>query len=563
MLVQLNIKNIALIDYISIEFKPNMNCLTGETGAGKSIIIDSIGCVLGGRTSRDTIRTGADSGSVEAVFYVNEPLVSEKLKDLGIEEEEDHTLLLFREITSSGRNICRINGRIVTLSMLREIGEVLIDIHGQHDNQSLMRVNSHILLLDMYAGDKLGKVLAEYGEKLSKFKEVHNALDRLAGDPKERERTIDLLKYQIDEIESARLHANEDEELRIKKNVLSNMERIVTSLNDAYVDLKAENSVLDKLENAMHAMSRIEGLGEGYKEILSRIEAVFYEVEDIANAVRNEKDNMDLDMSELDSIEERLDMINRLKRKYGGTIEDILRYRDVAQEKLNELLDSEYMIEKYTKEMDKLAEELFELCKKLDESRRSAAVDLSEKIAAQLHDLEMKNATFEVKIDFDESINELGYPNFKKNGLNDVEFLVSANLGEPTKPLARIASGGELSRIMLAIKTILADVDNIPTLIFDEIDIGISGQAARKVGEKMKLISKKHQVICVTHLAQIAAIADNNVYISKTTVKDKTVTEAKTLGFEEKVEEVGRLLDGNAENEITKAHARKMIEEYI
>jgi DNA repair protein RecN (Recombination protein N) len=552
-----------LIDDISIEFKPNMNCLTGETGAGKSIIIDSIGCVLGGRTSRDTIRTGADSGSVEAVFFVNEPFVSEKLEELGIEEEEDHTLLLFREITSSGRNICRINCRTVTLSILREIGEVLIDIHGQHDNQSLMRVNSHILLLDMYAGAKLSKVLIEYGEKLSKFNEIHNALGNLAGDPKARERTIDLLKYQIDEIENAKLYENEDEELRTKKNILSNMERIVTSLNDAYQDLKSENSVLDKLENALQAVSRIEDFGDAYKEIMSRLEAVFYEVEDISNAVRNEKDNMDLDMSELDSIEERLDIINRLKRKYGGTIEDIIRYKEEAQEKLNELLDSEYMIEKYTKEMDKLSEELFDLCKKLDELRKKAAVDLAKNIVEQLHDLEMKNASFEVKIDFDESSNELGYPNFKKNGLNYVEFLVSANLGEPTKPLARIASGGELSRIMLAIKTILADVDNIPTLIFDEIDIGISGQAARKVGEKMKLISKKHQVICVTHLAQIAAIADNNIYISKTTVKDKTITEAKTLSFDEKVEEVGRLLDGNAENEITKAHARKMIEEYI
>jgi DNA repair protein RecN (Recombination protein N) len=500
---------------------------------------------------------------VEAVFFVNEPFVSEKLEELGIEEEEDHTLLLFREITSSGRNICRINGRTVTLSILREIGEVLIDIHGQHDNQSLMRVNSHILLLDMYAGAKLSKVLIEYGEKLSKFNEIHNALGNLAGDPKARERTIDLLKYQIDEIENAKLYENEDEELRTKKNILSNMERIVTSLNDAYQDLKSENSVLDKLENALQAVSRIEDFGDAYKEIMSRLEAVFYEVEDISNAVRNEKDNMDLDMSELDSIEERLDIINRLKRKYGGTIEDIIRYKEEAQEKLNELLDSEYMIEKYTKEMDKLSEELFDLCKKLDELRKKAAVDLAKNIVEQLHDLEMKNASFEVKIDFDESSNELGYPNFKKNGLNYVEFLVSANLGEPTKPLARIASGGELSRIMLAIKTILADVDNIPTLIFDEIDIGISGQAARKVGEKMKLISKKHQVICVTHLAQIAAIADNNIYISKTTVKDKTITEAKTLSFDEKVEEVGRLLDGNAENEITKAHARKMIEEYI
>ena len=313
MLVQLNIKNIALINDISIEFKPNMNCLTGETGAGKSIIIDSIGCVLGGRTSRDTIRTGADSGSVEAVFFVNEPFVSEKLEELGIEEEEDHTLLLFREITSSGRNICRINGRTVTLSILREIGEVLIDIHGQHDNQSLMRVNSHILLLDMYAGAKLSKVLIEYGEKLSKFNEIHNALGNLAGDPKARERTIDLLKYQIDEIENAKLYENEDEELRTKKNILSNMERIVTSLNDAYQDLKSENSVLDKLENALQAVSRIEDFGDAYKEIMSRLEAVFYEVEDISNAVRNEKDNMDLDMSELDSIEERLDIINRLK----------------------------------------------------------------------------------------------------------------------------------------------------------------------------------------------------------------------------------------------------------
>ncbi len=567
MLLQLNIRNIALIDKLTIEFGEGMNCLTGETGAGKSIIIDSISCMLGGRTSRDTIRTGCDTASVQGVFSDASPLVTEILTEFGMEPEEDHTLILYREFNAAGRNLCRINGRTATISMLKRIGEALIDIHGQHDNQSLLRPDSHMKLLDLFGGSEIQTILQNYRKKLEIFKETLNTLQSLNGDPKERARLADLLSYQINEIERANLTAGEDDELNEQRMILANGEKIAYGLNKAYEIILAdhyENASLRAMVNVLrNEIAAISGYCTRYEEILEKIEEMSYLLEDISSMVSSEKDAAVYEPSMMEQVEERIDEINRLKRKYGGTIEDILCFAQEARQQLALLSDSESRCQELLTALSRMSQELLNLCEDLNFARAKVSKLLEEKICKELEELEMRKTKFRVQIDYRSDENSEDYPEFTKNGLDEVEFLISANPGEPLKPLAKIASGGELSRIMLAIKTILADVDKISTLIFDEIDTGISGQAARKVGEKMKWISRRHQVICVTHHAQIAAIADYNIYIKKQFDQDRTTTEAKLLNYQEKIQEIGRLLDGGSASEITLEHAKALIDGII
>ncbi|TYQ15792.1 UNVERIFIED_CONTAM: DNA repair protein RecN (Recombination protein N) [Acetivibrio alkalicellulosi] len=563
MLQQLEINNIAIIDKVSIELGDRLNVLTGETGAGKSIIIDSINAIMGQRLSKELIRTGKDKAVVEAVFKIDKTKLIDLFEEYGIQPEEDGTLIISREFTTSGKNICRINGKIATVSMLKLFGERLIDVHGQHDNQSLLRTESHIDLLDSFAEEKISKIKREYLKHLDKYRQIKDKLKSLIGDEGERERKIDLLRYQIDEINKSCLKKDEDKQLEKQKDLLLNSERIINTLSDSYEVLatgsKTGKSVLDSINEVVSSFLDIEKFDEKYSEIAKRLENLSYELDDIVSELRTQRDCTEYDPHVLEQVEERLDVIYKLKKKYGDSIADILEYLQRAQNELDEIVNNKEIIIELNEGLKKESDILYKLAKDMSNERKKAAKLIESKIAVELNDLEMKNARFEVRIEFDQNENESN-KKYSQNGLDRVEFLISTNMGEPLKPLSKIASGGEMSRIMLAIKTILANVDKIPTLIFDEIDIGISGKAAQKVGEKLSFISKNHQVISVTHLAQIACMADNNFYIEKVTKDQNTTTKVRRLNENEIKNEIARIIGGINISEITLKHAEEMIE---
>lgn len=561
MLSQLLIKNIALMDSLQVDFGPGLNCLTGETGAGKSIILDSILFLLGARSSKEAIRHGQDSASVQGVFITEGSLVSPILEEMGVPEEEDHTLVLYREFSLSGRNVCRINGMAATVSMLKRLGEVLLDLHGQQDNQSLLRAEAQRKLLDSYAGESMRELRQPYSDFLTEFRKLREDLEGLSGDPMVRERTRELLSYQIEEINQAKLASGEEEFLLPRRMVLANAEKISFGLEKVYDILQggyeatSVNQLFDKVERELSGLQRY---GSRYEALQQKWQEISYLLEDWTALLREEKEEAVTQPEELAEIEERLDLLARLKRKYGHTVDDILAFGEAASAQLEELNQSEGRYEFLQREQARLRRELLDLCERMHGVRQAVSGTLAARVCEQLEDLEMPGCRFSVDLHY-EGASEAEV-SFGPAGLDQVEFQISANRGEPLKSLAKVASGGELSRIMLAIKTVLAEVDRISTLIFDEIDMGISGQAARKVGERMKWISRNHQVICVTHLAQIAAIADTNILISKNSQGDHTVTSAVCLDEQAKVLEIARLLDGDATSELTRRHAQEMIE---
>ena len=567
MLMQLRIKNIALIDELTVEFTDGMNCMTGETGAGKSIIIDAISCVLGFRTSKELIKSGCDSAFVEGVFYNESKNVNGFLREIGIEPEEDGVLILQRELSSQGRNVCRINGRLTATSMLKQLGDLLIDIHGQNDNRLLTKTSCHVNLLDTYGGEEISVLKEKYSGLLKEFKELYASLANYSGDPKERERLADLYTFQIEEITQSNLYEGEDDELMQRRNVLVNAEKIAEALNKSKEVLKGGDysdsmTVNDGVANVASSLSSISDYSPEYEQILSRVNEVMYLLDDIASDLRALADDVFFDKNELDKTEERINAIDKLKRKYGATIKEILDFADNAQQSLDDLLSCEDKVKEILEKLSSYNEDLRNLCEDLNFTRVKTAKYLAENIMAELESLEMSKTKFDADIIFNDEKDENGYYKFTSEGLDTVEFLISANPGEPLKPLSKIASGGELSRIMLAIKTILAGADDVSTLIFDEIDTGISGVAAKSVANKLKSISKKHQVICVTHHAQIAAAADNNIYISKNFENNTTKTSVKNLDANEKIKEISRLLDGDSESEITAVHAKELIAKF-
>ena len=564
MLLHLEIQNIALIDRVSIDLGNKFNILTGETGAGKSIIIDSINAILGERVSKDLIRTGKDKAVVEAVFQVDNERLASVYESLGLIPEEDGTLIVSREFTLSGRNICRINGKMVTVSMLKELGELIIDIHGQYDNQSLLRTESHIELLDAFAGERINTLKKEYLKFLDEYKSVRTKLKNLRGDKNERERKIDLLGYQVDEIKKAKLKSGEEEELNRQRLLLANSEKVAEALNSAYELLFQNNSLKssasDSINEAVAELGSIAKLDSKFSDVVQKLEEVSYQLEDIVETIRKEKDSVEYSPEALEQIEERLDLIFKLKRKYGNSIDEVLKYCRNTQTELDEIIRSEETINNLEDQSKQLSDKLMDISLMLNSERKSAAKILETSIGEELNELEMKNARFKVSIDFDQMTDTNGNRKFSANGLDKIEFLISPNEGEPLKPLSKIASGGEMSRVMLAIKTILADVDRVPTLIFDEIDIGISGKAAQKVGEKLSYISRKHQVICVTHLAQIACMADEHHLIEKISEEGSTKTLVNKLADREIHTEIARLLSGANISDITIQHAKEMLE---
>lgn len=558
MLTQLDIQNIALIDKLNLEIGQGLNVLTGETGAGKSILIDSINAVLGERVSKDLIRTGKDRAIIEAVFQYKNTGIDKILEETGI-DRDDGNIILSREISLSGKNTCRINGRLVNVSMLKQIGELLLDIHGQHDNQSLLKTETHIDLLDAFGGKAIEQIKAEYLELFAQYKNIKSKLHSFAGDKGEMARRMDMLNFQIDEIKNARLKKGEDDILTAKRQVLANSEKIMNSIVRAYELLNEGSntgkSVLYDSNKALQEVSSVVKYDPGLNSISEKLESVIYQLEDICEELRSRREAAEYNPDELLSIDERLDIITRLKRKYGSTLEDVTDFLDKSQKEYEDLLQSESLVEELNKQLVLLSQKLYVSAEKLNAEREKAAVILEKNITAELENLEMKNSSFKVELSF---IKEEKY--FSKNGLNSIEFLISSNAGEPLKPLSRIASGGEMSRIMLAIKTILANVDAIPTLIFDEIDTGISGKAAQKVGEKLSYISKTHQVLCVTHLSQLACMADNHLYIEKNSDGENTYTTVRKLDHKGRVEEIARIIGGSDITALALKHSEELIE---
>ena len=554
MLQSLYLENIALIEKLGIELFPGFNVLTGETGAGKSIIIDAVNFVLGERTSRDLIRNGASKAKVDAVFSLNEgDRVYEALDKLGIEAENE--IILSRELSTSGRNSCRINGTLVPVAMLKSVSDTLVDIHGQHEHQALLDPENHIGYLDAFCHsdsfpliEKIDNIVSEYGALTLK----RNSGFSSEG---EREREMDMLRYQIDEISSAALETDEEEKLNAEKTVLLNAERIRTALESAHAALSGgeDGSALSLIDDARRSLKDIAALNGEYEEFANRLEELYYTAEDISFSIRDSSENVDMNMQRLEEIEQRLKLISDLKRKYGRSAEEVINFGVEAQNRLNELENAEALAAEMDKKLNKLKAEYNAEADKLTLVRKNACEKLKQSVLNELSDLGMSKAKFDVSLTNQSS----GEP--RKNGRETAEFMLSANPGEPLKPLEKVASGGELSRIMLCFKTIFADNDCIPTLIFDEIDTGISGRTAAVVGEKMLGIAKKHQVICVTHLAQIAALADAHLMVRKYDDGEKTFVETRQLNEEEKVSRIANMMDGESDSPSAVLHAKELI----
>ncbi len=537
MISTLHIKNIGIIEDLNIDFNKGLNVLTGETGAGKTLIIDSLQIISGGRFSKDMIRRGASNSFVELCIYVPES-----------NRAEDGNIIVSREITSSGKNMCKINGRMVTVNELREFMKEFIEIHGQNDTQILLDSKKHLTYLDNYSGEKIFPLKSEYKNYYIEYKNVLQELKDNLGDEKEKQRKIDLLQYQINEIEEADLKLNEEEELKEQRRVMQNSEKISDSLNTAN-NLIEENGI-DNISMAIRALEKIEMIDKKYEKASSSLKNIYYELQELARDISSYKDDTYFDEEERNNVEERLDLIHSLKRKYGNTIEEILQYKDKIKEELEKIENLEEYNIKLRKRRDDLTEKLNLLAKKMHEIRITSSNKLVSDINKELEDLEMKNAKINIKVDYADN-------DFFKEGKDIVKFYIITNVGEEEKELSKIASGGEISRIMLAIKKVLAEFDNTDVLVFDEIDTGISGKAANSVAKKLKLISKKHQVLCISHLPNIAAMADYNYFISKNIIENRTRTQIKLLQETEVIEEIARISSGEV-NEVTLKYAKEL-----
>ena len=535
MITTLHIKNIGIIDDLSIELGEGFNVLTGETGAGKTLIIDSISIICGGRFSKEMIRKGEDYSFVELNLYLPN-------NDLAIE----NNIIVSREIHLNGRNSCKINGRLVTLTELKEFMNNIIDIHGQNDNQKILNPKYHIKYLDNFIGNEIIVAKNEYRNLYNKRQEIKKELKANLGDDKEKQRQLSLLQYEFDEIENADLKLGEEEELEEKRKFFMNSEKIGKSLNQA--DLALGEGAIDKINEAIRAVEKISDLDKKYDNTLNNLKSIYYEVQELSRDISSLNSDMYFDENERNEVEERLDLIYSLKRKYGNSIEEILDYKEKTEKEINRINNLDEYNNELKKELNDIEQKMLELSNKMHEIRMTNAKILDSKINKELADLEMPNSTF---------ITHINTVEFNKNGTDDVEYYISTNIGENEKELAKIASGGEMSRIMLAIKTVLANTDSTPILIFDEIDTGISGKAAKSVGEKLKLIGKNHQVLCITHQPSIAAKGDENFYISKLSKNGRTFTQVKKLAEDEVINEVARISNGEI-TETARKHAMEL-----
>ena len=534
MLELLHIENIAIIEAADIEFAPGFNALTGETGAGKSIVIDSLSAVLGQRTSRELIRTGAEKAFVSAAFSGMAPELTD---ELGIQPEADGTLLLQREIQTDGKNVCRVNGRPVTVGQLRALGARLLNIHGQHDGQQLLDEEQHIVYLDSFG--RVESLAITYAEKYKNFTDIRRQIGALQMDEAEKARRVDTLQYQIEELRRAKLTPGEEEELTARRGMLRNAEKFLDAVAGADYALNGDDSgggALSALRQAQDALSGVRHLDDAFGQLYERLGEAYSEVYDIAATVEDKRGELDVSPGELDRVESRMDLLYRLKKKYGATVEDMLDYQARCEAELAQIEDAGDTLVRLEQALSKAEKEARQAAQALSDARKAAADRLTAQILAELQQLDMGKIRF--------AVNFAEKP-LDSDGMDTVRFLMSANVGEELRPIHKIASGGELARIMLAMKNVLSEQDHVGTMVFDEVDTGVSGRAAQKVAEKMARISRRKQVLCVTHLPQLAAMADTHFSVEKGERGGRTYTEVRRLDREQRRRELARLTGGS------------------
>ena len=534
MLELLHIENIAIIEAADIEFAPGFNALTGETGAGKSIVIDSLSAVLGQRTSRELIRTGAEKAFVSAAFSGMAPELAE---EFGIQPEADGTLLLQREIQTDGKNVCRVNGRPVTVGQLRALGARLLNIHGQHDGQQLLDEEQHIVYLDSFG--RVESLAITYAEKYKNFIDIRRQIGALQMDEAEKARRVDTLQYQIEELRRAKLTPGEEEELTARRGMLRNAEKFLDAVAGADYALNGDDSgggALSALRQAQDALGGVRHLDDAFGQLYERLGEAYSEVYDIAATVEDKRGELDVSPGELDRVESRMDLLYRLKKKYGATVEDMLDYQARCEAELAQIEDAGDTLARLEQALSKAEKEARQAAQALSDARKAAADRLTAQILTELQQLDMGKIRFAV--DFAEKP-------LDSDGMDTVRFLMSANVGEELRPIHKIASGGELARIMLAMKNVLSEQDHVGTMVFDEVDTGVSGRAAQKVAEKMARISRRKQVLCVTHLPQLAAMADTHFSVEKGERGGRTYTEVRRLDREQRRRELARLTGGS------------------
>ncbi|WP_018589760.1 DNA repair protein RecN [Terrisporobacter glycolicus] len=552
MILELYMKNCALVEESRINLGENLNILTGETGSGKSIIIEALGLCLGNKYDKSFLRKGTEKGIAEIIVSSPSSNLQNILNEYDIDLEDDE-LIITRIIYADGKSVARINGRTIKMSILKEIALTFIDLHGQHQNQALFNKDTHLKFLDLFGGKIIDLPRDEYKNIYTEFNKVKKALNTLNEnkDEKEIQREIDLLKFQINEIEAATLSKDEYEDLLRQREIYRNSEKIYKNLNLSYEKLHDGSvNAVDLVGMASKEISEISKYDETLNEYSEIIERIMYELQDTCRDLRNYKENIDFEPYELEQIEVRVDEINNLRRKYGDTIEDILKYKDEISSRLEEIVNRDEMSERLKNKLAQLEEELSKKASSLTKVRQEVAINLEQAILNELESLDMKGVSF--KVNFTES-------SYSQSGNSEVEFMISFNLGEDLKPIYKVASGGEMSRFMLAFKTILADIDEIDTIVFDEIDAGISGIAAQVVGEKLHNIANKKQILCITHLPQIAANADTHFCISKNSDENRTYTTIKKLKDEESINEIARLIAGSNITDTTIEHAREIV----
>ncbi|USG63631.1 DNA repair protein RecN [Brevibacillus ruminantium] len=564
MLLELSIRNFAIIKSVTISFQKGLNILTGETGAGKSIIIDALGLLLGGRASTDFVRYGETRAEVEGLFELppGHPAFS-VCENFGVQVEPDGTLLVRRDISAQGKSIIRINGQLVTLAILRELGPWLVTVHGQHDTHMLMQADKHIHWLDSYGEAEMGSAKKEYSHLYVSYAKTKQDLERMSRNERELVQRIDLLQYQLNEIEAASLTPGEDEKLSMQRKKWMNIEKLFDGIQDAYRSLHGDQRGMEWLGHAMSELERISAYDEQLLPILENVQSAYYQVEDAVLNLRQLADRLDFEPVQLQEVERRLDLIQTLKRKYGKNVDEILEYAATIQDELDEMHHYDERLQQLEKRLVELAADLAVEASELSMIRQGCAVKLAEDIEQQLRELHMERARFAIDVRHvpDEDGVEIEGSKWRvdANGMDTVEFLISPNPGEPLRPLAKIASGGELSRVMLAIKTILAGTDQVQTLIFDEVDTGVSGRAAQAIAEKLVRVAQKRQVLCITHLPQVASLADAHFLIQKNMSEHETTTLVRGLSEEERVIELARMLGGAEVTTKTEEHAREMI----
>lgn len=534
MLELLHIENIAIIEAADIEFAPGFNALTGETGAGKSIVIDSLSAVLGQRTSRELIRTGADKAFVSAAFSGMAPELTE---ELGIQPEADGTLLLQREIQTDGKNVCRVNGRPVTVGQLRALGARLLNIHGQHDGQQLLDEEQHIVYLDSFG--RVESLAITYAEKYKNFTDIRRQIGALQMDEAEKARRVDTLQYQIEELRRAKLTPGEEEELTARRGMLRNAEKFLDAVAGADYALNGDDSgggALSALRQAQDALGGVRHLDDAFGQLYERLGEAYSEVYDIAATVEDKRGELDVSPGELDRVESRMDLLYRLKKKYGATVEDMLDYQARCEAELAQIEDAGDTLARLEQALSKAEKGARQAAQALSDARKAAADRLTAQILTELQQLDMGKIRFVVNF---------AEKPLDSDGMDTVRFLMSANVGEELRPIHKIASGGELARIMLAMKNVLSEQDHVGTMVFDEVDTGVSGRAAQKVAEKMARISRRKQVLCVTHLPQLAAMADTHFSVEKGERGGRTYTEVRRLDREQRRRELARLTGGS------------------